>query len=79
MEKRAHALCIELACVRADGPLEYRMVSLIARLVTIDYETADAAIAYAIQKGWLIGEGEPPQSICLTEGGRVMVAKLKRR
>ena len=55
------------------------MVRLIARLVTIDYETADAAIAYAIQKGWLIGEGEPPQSICLTEGGRVMVAKLKRR
>jgi hypothetical protein len=59
--------------------MEYRMVRLIARLVTIDYETADAAIAYAIQKGWLIGEGEPPQSICLTEGGRVMVAKLKRR
>jgi hypothetical protein len=27
--------------------------------VALDYETADAAIVYAIQKGWLIGEGEP--------------------
>jgi hypothetical protein len=35
---------------------------------------ADAAgIAYAIKKGWLIGVGEPPHSVCLTEAGRSLV------
>jgi hypothetical protein len=26
----------------------------------VDDAAADAAIAYAIRKGWLIGDGEPP-------------------
>ena len=79
VEKRAHALCIELACVTADGPMEYRMVRLIARLNTIDYETADAAIVFAIQEGWLISEGEPPHSVCLTNEGRAATTRAKRR
>jgi hypothetical protein len=32
-----------------------------------------AGIAYAIKKGWLIGVGEPPHSVCLTEAGRSLV------
>jgi hypothetical protein len=55
----------------SDGtPMEYREVRLMARVLALDYETADAAIGYAIQKGWLIGKGEPPHSICLTNDGR---------
>jgi hypothetical protein len=50
--------------------MEYQMARLIARRGAIDYETADAAIAFAIQQGWLTGEGEPPHSICLTDAGR---------
>jgi hypothetical protein len=34
---------------------------------------ADAAIAYAIERDWLIGGGNPPHSICLTESGRALV------
>jgi hypothetical protein len=33
--------------------MQWRMVRLIARSVAFDYKTADAAISYAIQKGWL--------------------------
>ena len=44
----------------------------------LDYETADAAIVYAIQKGWLIGEGEPPHSVCLTDEGRILSATSRR-
>jgi hypothetical protein len=61
VEKRARALCVELARATGGRPMQYQMVRLIARCVAIDYETADEAIAYAVQKGWLIKEGEPPQ------------------
>jgi hypothetical protein len=53
--------------------MQWRRVRLTARSVAFDYETADAAINYAIQKGWLIGEGEPPHSVCLTEAGRSLI------
>jgi len=53
--------------------MQWRMVRLTARSVAFDYKTADAAIDYAIQKGWLISEGEPPHSVCLTDDGRVLV------
>jgi hypothetical protein len=58
--------------------MQWRMVRLSARSVAFDYKTADAAIAYAIQKGWLIGEGEPPHSICLTDAGRILSATKAR-
>lgn len=32
--------------------------------------TIDAAIALAIAKGWMIGEGAPAHSVCLTDAGR---------
>jgi hypothetical protein len=58
--------------------MQYQMVRLIARCVALDYETVDAAIAYAIQKGWLTGEGEPPRSVCLTDDGRSLSATSRR-
>jgi hypothetical protein len=39
-----------LARVTQPGPMQWRMVRLIARSVALDYETADAAIVYAIQR-----------------------------
>ena len=45
----------------------------------VGLDDASAAVAYAAGQDWLLAEGQPPHSICLTEGGRVMVAKLKRR
>jgi hypothetical protein len=52
------------------------MVRLIARSVALDYETADASIAYAVNKGWLIGEGDPPHSVCLSDAGRMPIGLL---
>ncbi len=56
--------------------MQNRAARLIARSVALDYKTADAAIAYAVEKGWLIGEGEPPHSICLTDDGRVLTGRV---
>jgi hypothetical protein len=44
VEKLARALCAKLARVSDDTPMEYRLVRLIARVLALDYETADAAM-----------------------------------
>ena len=74
VEKRARALCVELARVTGNRPMQYQMARLIARDATVDYATADAAIGYAVGQGWLLTEGEPPHSICLTDDGLILAA-----
>ena len=54
------------------------MARPIAIAATVDDAAADAAIAYAIQKGWLIDHGEPPHSVCLTDDGRIRSAASRR-
>ena len=78
VEKRARALCVELAHVTG-RPMQYQMARLIARLAAADYATADTAIAYAVARGWLLTEGEPPHSVCLTDEGRIQSATSRRR
>jgi|HubBroStandDraft_6_1064221.scaffolds.fasta_scaffold34880_6 hypothetical protein len=78
VEKRARAVCTGLARVNRSEPMQWRMARLIARSVAFDYKTADAAISYAIQKGWLIGEGVPPHNVCLTDAGRDLSATPRR-
>ena len=77
VERQARALCVELARVTDSRPMHWRTVAPIRQAVGLD--DASAAVAYAAGQDWLLAEGQPPHSICLTEGGRVMVAKLKRR
>ncbi len=79
VENRARALCIELARVTDSRPMQYRMAQTIAKAVGQDEAAADAAIAHAIEKRWLIGEGKPPYSICLTNDGRAMAASVPGR
>ena len=78
VEKRARALCVKLASLNDGTPMEYREVRLMARVLALNYEPADGAIAFAIQKGWLTGEGEPTRSICLTDEGRAVQTTSKR-
>jgi hypothetical protein len=75
-ESTARALCVELVRVTANRPLQWRMVRLIGPAVGQDEAAVDAAIAYATERDWLIAAGSPAHSICLTEAGRVWVARL---
>src|SRR5260370_21250761 len=66
----ARALCVELARVTDGRPLQWRMVRLIGPAVGQDEAAVDAAIAYAVEQDWLIAEGNPPHSMCLTDAVR---------
>jgi hypothetical protein len=70
------ALCVELALVTDGRPLQWQMVRLIGPTVGQDEAAVDAAIAYAVERNWLIAAGNPPHSICLTDAGRVWTARL---
>jgi hypothetical protein len=50
VEKRARSLCTELARVKDGTPMEYREVRLMARVLALNYETADGAIAFASRR-----------------------------
>jgi hypothetical protein len=60
VDRQARALRVELARVTDNRPMQYRMVSPIAQAAGLDDATADVAIAYAVERGWLLGEGDPP-------------------
>ena len=68
--RRARALCLELERVTGGRPVQYRMVAPIAQSIGFDAAAAEAAVALAIEQGWLIGTGKPPHSVCLTDEGR---------
>ena len=78
VERRAHALCGALARMTNGRLMQYRMARPVAIAAAVDNAAADAAIAYAIQKGWLIGDGEPPHSVCLTHDGCIRSAASRR-
>jgi hypothetical protein len=73
VDRRARALCVELARVTAGRPLQWQLARLIATAAGLDDAAAYTAIAHAIRKGWLIYEGDPPH-ICLTNQGRAIAA-----
>jgi hypothetical protein len=67
--RRARALCAELARVTGGRPMQYRMVAPVAQSIGLD---AEDAVALAIEQKWLLGTGEPPHSVCLTDEGRLL-------
>jgi hypothetical protein len=62
--RHCHALAGETAGMT---PGSWRMVDTIARRMGIPF---DAAIAYSVERGWLIAAGSPPHRICLTDDAR---------
>ena len=69
-DNTARALCVELARVTANRPLQWQMVRLIGPALGQDEAAVDAAIAYAVEHGWLLAAGNPAHSICLSDAGR---------
>jgi hypothetical protein len=70
VERRARALCVELARVTGGRLWHWRTADTIGQALGLDEQAADAAIAHAICAGWIVGQGSPPHSICLTDAGR---------
>lgn len=70
--RRARALCAELARVTGGRPMQYRMVAPVAQSIGLDAADAEDAVALAIEQKWLLGTGEPPHSVCLTDEGRLL-------
>jgi hypothetical protein len=67
VDRRVRALGVELARVTAGRPMQWRMAQTIGEAIGIDEAAADVAI---VQRDWLIADGNPPHSICLTDAGR---------
>jgi hypothetical protein len=70
------AMCVELARATGGKPLQWRMVRLIGPAIGRDEAAVDAAIAHAVEQGWLLAAGNPAHSICLTDAGRALRARL---
>jgi hypothetical protein len=51
------SLCAALARVTDSRPMQYRIAQIIAQAVGRDEAAAEVAIVYAVEKGWLIAEG----------------------
>jgi hypothetical protein len=79
VEQQARALCGELGRATGRRMWHWRTLAPIADALGLDQDTGDAAIAYAISRGWLIGEGKPPHSICLTDEGRILTGRRRPR
>ena len=77
IERRAQAVCAEPAHVTGGRPMHWRTVGPIGAALGLNPDACDAAVSHALGRDWLLGEGNPPHSISLTDGGRVMAAKLK--
>jgi hypothetical protein len=69
-DSTARALCRKLALMTDGKPSQWRMVRLIGPAVGQDEAAVDAAIAYAVEHGWLLAVGNPAHSICLSNAGR---------
>jgi hypothetical protein len=72
----ARALYVELARATGGKSLQWRMVRLIGPALGQDEAAVDAAIAQAVEQGWLLAAGNPAHSICLTDAGRVWTARF---
>jgi hypothetical protein len=67
-----------LRAVAVEYPMRWVALQQVARRLQIPRSSAAAAVRVAVDGGWLIGEGEPPHSVCLTDDGRTLSATSKR-
>jgi hypothetical protein len=62
----ARILRDDVAAITRGRPMRWVMVhELGLRHADADEAAVDAAIALAIEKGWMVGEGAPAHSVCL--------------
>lgn len=70
-EKFARKLRDEIHAITRGVPMRWVSVhELSLRHPDLAEEAVDQAVTVAIAKGWMLGEGRPPHSVCLTDAGR---------
>jgi hypothetical protein len=72
-ETPARRIVVEVERVTDGRPMRWVALQQVARRLQIHRSSAAAAVRVAVDDGWLIGEGEPPHSVCLTDAGRALV------
>jgi hypothetical protein len=69
--KTARQLRDEVYAITRGVPMRWISVhELGLRHADLSEQALDQAVAVAISKGWMLGEGTPPHSACLTEARR---------
>jgi hypothetical protein len=74
-ETLARRIVAEVDQVTAGRPARWVTPQQIARRIRVHHSSLIAAVRAAVDSGWLIVEGSPPHSICLTDAGRSHTAK----
>jgi hypothetical protein len=68
--KLARLLRDDVRAITRGRPMRWVMLhELGLRHPDVGEASLDAAIALAIDKGWMVGEGAPPHSVCLKDDG----------
>lgn len=70
-EKTARLLRDEVRAITRGVPMRWVSVQELGlQHPDLSEQALDQAVAVAIAKGWMLGEGKPPHSVALTESGR---------
>lgn len=70
-EKAARLLRDEVQAITGGVPMRWVSVyELGLRHPDMSEAVLDQVVGVAIAKGWMLGEGRPPHSVCLTDAGR---------
>jgi Mn-dependent DtxR family transcriptional regulator len=75
-ETLARRIVAEVEQVTDGRPMRWVALQQVARRLKVHRSSAATAVRVAVDGGWLIGEGEPPHSVCLTDAGRAMAASV---
>jgi hypothetical protein len=78
-ETLARRIVAEVEQVTDGRPMRWVALQQVARRLQIRRTFVTEAVRVAVNSGWLIGEGEPPHSVCLTDQGRAMAAIVSER
>lgn len=70
IERLLLKLCQAVETVHAGRRLRWATVDQVHALLPIDHDQLEAAIAVAVQRGWLEAAGSPAHSVLLTASGR---------
>ena len=79
LDKRTRALCVEVARITGNRRLKYCLLEPIAKSLGLNGGEVEAAAIDAVRRGWLLAREDGSHSVCLTDAGRVWIARLTKK